>query len=537
MSQGATAPQTQPVPPPSRSPSRRWWFPIATIVLVAIVLAAITRLPPDRFDSGMRTIFSFIATVAGCVAIGCWFFFMAGLSSRTRLACAAAVLVLAGVAVGATRRVEFSGDMVPTFDFRWMPDREAVLEDYHRSEQLDGQPPVVFRPSEDNVLEFRGPRRDGVSPGPALARDWSREEPKLVWRHPVGGGYAAFVVVEPLAITIEQRRDREAIVAYDVDTGRERWVHDYPALFHETLGGDGPRATPTVSEDKVYSLGATGMPVCLDLATGKPRWSVNILEENKVANLEWAMSGSPLVYDGLVVVNPGDQKGAATSRALLAFDAATGRPAIWRRRREGQLRLADAGHARRRATGSRLRRGGPGGLRRHGRSRVVAVSLEERFRHQRCAARGGGRRPGADHVANRRRAVKLAQAEGRWTAEAQWTSRKLKASYASPIIYKNHVYGIDENILACIELASGRQVWKDRNGQYGHGQILLRGDLLVVQAESGQLALVEATPERFHECAIIQAIDGKTWNNPTLFGRSVLVRNHLEMARYDLPTE
>jgi hypothetical protein len=67
--------------------------------------------------------------------------------------------------------------------------------------------------------------------------------------------------------------------------------------------------------------------------------------------------------------------------------------------------------------------------------------------------------------------------------------------------------------------------------------MLLSGDLLLVLSEAGELVLVEARPDRFSELARIQAIDGKTWNNPTLVGGRAFVRNHLEMAAYDLPLE
>ncbi len=118
-----------------------------------------------------------------------------------------------------------------------------------------------------------------------------------------------------------------------------------------------------------------------------------------------------------------------------------------------------------------------------------------------------------------------------------WKNNKLKGGYASPIVYDGYVYGIDETLLACLDLATGRPKWKARSGAYGHGQLLRRDDLLLVLSEAGELALVEATPEQFNELGRIQAIEGKTWNNPTLAGSRVLVRNHLEMAAYDLATE
>src|SRR5207249_1922915 len=153
----------------------------------------------------------------------------------------------------------------------------------------------------------------GIVHGPALARDWKAHPPRLLWRQPVGGGYAAFVLAGNVAVTIEQRRESEAVVCYNRATGEQSWVYSYPAHFSETLGGDGPRATPTIADSEVFSLGATGKLVCLELKSGKLKWEVNILEGNE--NLPWGMSGSPLVYDQVVVVNPGAQENTASGKA------------------------------------------------------------------------------------------------------------------------------------------------------------------------------------------------------------------------------
>src|SRR5262249_49226445 len=130
--------------------------------------------------------------------------------------------------------------------------------------------------------------------------------PQALWRHPCGGGYAAFAVAGDSIVTIEQRGPQEAVVCYDRDTGNERWAFAYDADFRELMGGEGPRATPTIDGGDVYALGAHGHLTCLDGSNGKKKWQVNILDGND--NLHWAMSGSPLVYDDVVVVNPGAQR-------------------------------------------------------------------------------------------------------------------------------------------------------------------------------------------------------------------------------------
>ncbi|HEX9653965.1 MAG TPA: hypothetical protein VGA99_09650 [bacterium] len=96
------------------------------------------------------------------------------------------------------------------------------------------------------------------------------------------------------------------------------------------------------------------------------------------------------------------------------------------------------------------------------------------------------------------------------------------------------IYGLDDGILACLDLATGQRRWK--GGRYGHGQMLLVNDLLLVITEKGNVALVEATPDAFKEIASVPAIEGRTWNNPALAGPYLLVRNSEEAACFKLST-
>jgi outer membrane protein assembly factor BamB len=522
---------------PRRRVPRRMWIPITALAVAAAALICMQWVFPERLDSGSRLGISFLISLAAFVAVTAWFFFGAGVSRRARAITAVLLGGAALFAVLGVRRVEFSGDMVPTFDFRWRPDRQDVLEEHRAGQAKVELPPITVEVAPGDVLEYRGPNRDGIVPGPKLARDWSSQPPKLVWRQPVGGGYASFVVVGPTLVTIEQRRDKEAIVAYDTDTGLERWVYEYPALFHEPAGGDGPRATPTFHDGKLYSLGATGVLSCVDFVSGKPVWSFNILRENECGNLEWAMSGSPLVYERIVLVNPGNQKGSASSRSIVAYGQTDGR----RRWAGGASQASYASPMLVRLAGMRqLLIFDAVGLAGFG-----AVDGRELWRFKwKSNFDINASQPvfvDDDHVlissSSGAALLKIGQADGSWSVDEVWRNRKMKCGYASPIAYDGHLYGIDENILACLELATGKQLWKNRQGQFGHGQMLLRDDLLVILGEAGELALVEATPERFHELGRIQAIEGKTWNVPVLVGNRIYVRNHLEMAAYDLPTE
>ena len=153
--------------------------------------------------------------------------------------------------------------------------------------------------------------------GPPLARDWEAQPPREIWKQPGGGGFAAFVISGNVAVTIEQIRGAEAVVCYDIATGKERWARDYAARFSDFQGGPGPRATPTIAAGKVYSVGAKGKLTCIDLATGKLDWATDILTDND--NIQWGMSGSPLVYDDVVVVNPGGPTGPSPCKTDPSF--------------------------------------------------------------------------------------------------------------------------------------------------------------------------------------------------------------------------
>ena len=115
------------------------------------------------------------------------------------------------------------------------------------------------------------------------------------------------------------------MAAYDIETGRELWTHTVGRpSFEEAMGGDGPRATPTYHDGRIFALGAEGELRCLDARTGALIWRRNILTDNGAANLQWGMSASPLIVDDKVIVLPGGGSG----KSVVAYRRATGEP-VW----------------------------------------------------------------------------------------------------------------------------------------------------------------------------------------------------------------
>ena len=481
---------------------------------------------------------------------------------RTILLTLASVLVFVAVVIGFLivafdMRVEVGGSFVPIVSFGDEDDHYADLEQnrsQHYSRLLPAGPPPEAAPTTDTSepslpavaedaaidavapthdaywTDFRGPNRDGRYLQTPINTDWTDAGFAPIWKQPIGGGYASFVVADGRAFTIEQRRAQEVVSAYDPATGRELWTHAWDADFRETMGGPGPRATPTWSAGRVYALGATGQLWALDAASGAVVWHRDILADSGATNLQWAMSGSPLIVDDLVIVQPGGPNGWS----VVAYDTEGGDVA-WHALDDVQAYTSpmDVTLAGRRqvlvVTGERAAGLGvedgavlwehswtPSGPRNI--AQPVLVGEDRVF-----LSAGYGHGAAVFRLTRRDDAIDV---------EPVWENIRMKNMFASSVLLDGYVYGLDEAILACVDAATGELMWK--GGRYGHGQLLLAGDHLVVLTEDGDLALVRAIPERHYEIARFEAIDGKTWNVPAIADGRLLVRNAREMAAFDL---
>src|SRR5262245_12870184 len=196
-----------------------------------------------------------------------------------------------------------------------------------------GQPAAAASPGAEAAFahatrkywnNYRGPNRDGRYEELPVLASWPAGGLTPIWKQPVGIGYASFTVADGVAFTIEQRRRQEVVAAYDLDTGRELWTQGWNAEYTDSTG-DGPRATPTWEDGRLYALGATGELRCLDAKSGRVIWGKNILTENGASNLPWAMAASPLIVDDKVIVQPG----GANNKSVVAYNKMTGAP-VWK---------------------------------------------------------------------------------------------------------------------------------------------------------------------------------------------------------------
>ena len=391
--------------------------------------------------------------------------------------------------------------------------------------------PVAVQPRpRDAWPAFRGIERDGRYRAAPIRAAWPSQGLTELWRHPIGLGYASFVVADGRAFTIEQRRAQEVVAAYDVDTGRELWTVGWDGEFRESMGGDGPRATPTYHEGRVYALGALGELRCLDARTGAVVWRRNILKDSEVGNLTWGMAAAPLIIDDFVVVLPGGSR----ERSVVAYD-----------RRSGERRWSALGDQQSYTSPMLATLGGVRQILVVTASRVAGLTVDEgRLLWEFPWANNQGinaAQPlllGNDRVflsasyGSGAAAIQVTRDGDRFRAEAVWQNQRMKNRFSSSVLHQGHIYGLDESILTCIDAATGEARWKA--GRYGYGQLMIVDDRLVIVTEDGRVVLVRATPDGHEELASFPAIEGKTWNHPVIADGRLIVRNGREMAAFDI---
>jgi outer membrane protein assembly factor BamB len=375
---------------------------------------------------------------------------------------------------------------------------------------------------------FRGPNRDGVIHGVTIATDWATSPPQEMWRKPIGPGWSSFSVRGDILYTQEQRGEDEMVAAYRVSTGAPVWRHRDAVRFYESNGGAGPRGTPTISGNRVYAFGATGILNALDARTGAVHWSRNVATDTGRQVPEWGFASSPLVMDDIVII--------AAAGTLAGYDVKTGN-LRWRGPSYGGSYSSPH-----RATIDGVEQvvllGGPGAISVDPADGTVlwqhkwdpGPMVQPAFTEDGDILINAITMTGGTGI----RRLSVTHGAAGWNLEERWTSNGLKPYFNDFVVHKGHAYGFDGSILACIDLADGKRKWK--GGRYGNGQLLLIADqdLLLVTSEEGELALVSATSDQFKEIARVPALDGKTWNHPVVVRDVLLVRNGQEMAAFRL---
>jgi outer membrane protein assembly factor BamB len=509
------------------------WFPITiTLIAAGFLIWIDLRAELERNLKGWLSMAIPLLTSALLVL---WFFITPKFAGRTKIN-GLMVLICLGLAAKLALRVDgvIDGRGLPKLVWRWSSNQQALAESALPMKTAAARAEDPRLKQAADVPEFFGARRDGTVPDIGLSTDWQKDAPKQLWRQPIGAGWSAFSVQQGRAYTQEQRGEEELVTCYELLTGRLLWLHADRARFTQWQGGDGPRATPTVHEGRVYAYGATGILNCLDALTGLPIWQRRVLQENEITNIEWGICASPLIVDDKVIVTGGQNQGPV----LFAYLLQSGAP-VWKAgfdqasyaspmlatldgRRVILSNNARSLTANDPASGDVLLDHAWGGDKWPKASQPVVISANQVF-----VSAGYGM--GCLLLEIR------AEPNGKLAATELWMSMKMKTQFNSPALLDGHLYCLDDGRLSCLNVSKGERLWKE--GRFASGQSLLVGKHVIIQNESGPVHLCAAQPTGFVELGRLGALSSKTWNHPVLAGRYLLLRNDREAVCYELPIQ
>ena len=378
--------------------------------------------------------------------------------------------------------------------------------------------------------QWRGPNRDGISKETGLLKQWPAEGPPLVWKAAgAGRGYSSISIARGRLYTMGLRGDREYVIAFDTNTGKEVWATPHGSAFRNDRG-DGPRGTPTVDGDRVYALGGNGDLSALDASTGRIVWTMNVLQKFGGSNIIWGISESPLVMGEKVLVNAG-----GPGASIVALNKKDG-SLIWKSQsdRAGYSSAipVQVGNTtqvvfftHRRALGLDLNTGQL--LWDYPRAANDVANAATPI------ARGNRVFISSDYGTGAG-LVEIKASDKGVTAEEVYFTRDMRNHHSSSVLVGDHLYGFSSSILTAMRFDTGEIAWRDRS--VGKGSLVYADGHLYCLSENGVVGLVEATPEGYREKGRfrIQQDSLPTWAHPAIAGGRLYIRDQDTIYAFDV---
>jgi len=359
--------------------------------------------------------------------------------------------------------------------------------------------------------QFRGPNRDGIS----METGWLRTGAvmRVAWEASVGVGYSAVAIRSGRLYTMGNLEDKDVVSCLDAATGGIIWEYSYPC---KAGSYPGPRGTPLVDGDSVYTVGREGVLSCLDAAKGGVRWQCALGKEINLKVPGWGLSGSPLGVGNLVIVNAG-ARGVAVEKA------------------SGKVKWASGGEGSGYASPVYFKQGGTEAVILFAAKAAVAVDPVTGRELWSLPWTTSYDVNAADPLVMGDK-VLISSGYGHGSAllrvtaagyKVEWENKNLASQFSSPVAVGSVFYGISGNVgkgeLCCIDQATGGVKWSHK--ETGFGSLMLADGKLIILSEKGTLSIAEASPAAYHELWSQKVLDGVCWTMPTLCNGLIYCRN------------
>jgi outer membrane protein assembly factor BamB len=377
--------------------------------------------------------------------------------------------------------------------------------------------------------QWRGPRRDGTVHNVRLPGDWLKDELRVRWRTPVGEGYATPIISEDRVYTFGRESSNEVIQGHDLATGRLLWRSSYPAKYQdkELKGphGSGPRATPILHDERLFTYGINEVLTCLDAQSGRYLWRVDFPRSFGTEPPGYGASSSPLIAGRNLIVPAGER--------IFAIDYKSG-SVVWDT-------VADSFY-------SSIIQSELAGQRQFiafTRYRVLGIDPDDgrllwsvrypsMFGSNIATPTVWNDRVIVSTTSQGTHAFRPLKRGGRWLVEPVWQTKHFRAYLTSPVVHEGHLYGLDEGgMLFCVELKSGRTIWSE--GTFSDfGTMLVVGDQLLILTGYGDLTALEATPRHYRELGQRQVAKSATWTPVVVAQGCLFIRDKKELTCFEL---
>ena len=394
--------------------------------------------------------------------------------------------------------------------------------------------------------QWRGPNRDGVSSEVGLLKEWGPNGPKMLWKVSLGEGFSGISVSQGRVYTMFSTGNDEFVVCLNATDGQEIWRFRSDDNYHEGQGGNGPRATPTIDGNLLFTISAHGKLYALKAGNGEKVWSHDLQRKFGSKMPRWGFSTSPLVDGELLLV----EVGGKGEKSIVAFNKNSG-DVVWSTHKD---KLGYSSPIAITVQGVRQIICFTG-------TKLVSVSPTDGTIYWKYTWKTGydvnaatpvfippdkifissGYDKGAavlqmrvfvSHDDDRAAVEQIRENRGKVRIKEIWKNRKMKNQFASSVLYDNYLYGFDNSILKCIEADTGEEQWKTRG--FGKGTVILADGHLIILSDRGKLGLAEATPAGYIEKASAKVLNGLCWTAPTLADGRLYLRNEEEMVCLDM---
>lgn len=380
--------------------------------------------------------------------------------------------------------------------------------------------------------QWRGPQRNGVSNETGLLKQWSTSGPPLVWSSSnLGSGYGSISVAGD-RVFVQGLKGRESSVSsLNRADGKLVWSRALGPTDSEDRG-PGPRGTPTVDGDRVYVLTEHGDLACLRVQDGSTLWQRNILKDFGARNIPWLISESPLIDGSNVIVTPGGR-----NAGVVALDKLSGKT-VWTSKElsdEAGYASPIAGDVQGVRTLMTLTSEAGVGVR--------ASDGKLMWRYPRVA---NGTANIATPVFHDNKVFYTsdygvggvllgltAQAGSVQSSEIYFT-REMQNHHGGVVLVNGYLYGFNNSILAALEFATGKLMWRHRS--VGKGSLVYADGHLVILSEDNVVGLAEANPTAYREKGRFPIADQgwPSWAHPVVAGGRLYIRNQGTLASYDI---